>query len=70
MKYTNSLILSKTEPEIMIQIFHKKVEELKESVKEIKKILEKEIKSLHIMFIEQEKDFNLLPDLEEQQNLK
>jgi len=63
-KFVNSLILSFDSPQIMIQIFNKTQEELLFTISKIKKILEGNIKKFDLMFLQQEKEINTLPDLE------
>jgi len=60
-KLVNSLILSIEEPQIVIQLFHKKHEELTSAITKIKRLLGSNIKNIELMFPQQEKELNTLP---------
>jgi len=63
-KFANSLILSLKEPQVVIQLFNKTQEEFLSTIVSIKKIFGENIKSFDLMFPQQEKEINTLPELE------
>ena len=63
-KKVNSILLSINSPQIMIQLFNKTQNELMDSIKEIKNLLNR-IKSINILFPEQEKEVRTLAGIEQ-----
>ncbi|MBU4308715.1 MAG: Lrp/AsnC family transcriptional regulator [Nanoarchaeota archaeon] len=63
-KFVNSLILSFENPRVMIQVFNKTQEELLSTISKIKKLFGENLKKFDLMFLEQEKEINTLPDLD------
>lgn len=57
-EYVNYLIISKKEPQIIIQAFHKDAESLREIIKEISEILSKQ--KFNLELVELEDDINLI----------